>query len=766
MKKKIDRNQISNEDKVKKNLENFKGIIEMDPTNSSNFICLACKSGGLKWISLDGHLKTQTHLRALESFLKQDQINNNMRGRNINLKGDEINLYFKFTQFILENRLPFSIIDSLLNFVKDLTLDFRSDLLKKVQLSATTVQKIATNCIGEELKNHLFSKLKSTPFSLSIDGSSDIYGTSYLAVSAKYLDEKESKTPISRLISIIPMEDSSTGQIIYDKIKNEILYDEDIRKNLMGIVTDEGTNMVGEEKGISSRLLKEFPHIITIKDFSHLYNLIFKGAIEGFPKEIMEIVPKISKHFKKSAQRRAEFFLIQKEMNLEPLGIIKYTKTRWLSFRNSLKRILDLWDPLKNYFNRNKKKDLEVFNSKNQLFLKVLLTLTENINHYNEYFQKDHIFYNQIHNKLKESYVVFAEMVLMIEKENPKFEDFYSINLDSINQEPPKEVMDLSQFQNQFFHKYCKIEENFSNVEAEHLTMLAKSVRNFILLCLQNMRKKLPFNEEIMLNMSVVFFKEFNRDKWEKLGERFKNIIPTADQQNFKYEVRRLAYNFDDIGGPVVISKGNPIEVWTAREEEYPLCSKLAKALLVLPHSTCPVERTFSTMRDFRTPKRSRLTTENLEACLLNYQAFKSEDLALTFSMIQRYPHIWKKARSIEEKEEIKTIEPNNEPIGAELGSQIQNENKELSAFEEFKEMEMDFRKKQLEEPINDQFSSNESSEENQEVRGMEEELLKSKERFKRKSEYHLPWEGKRIKKNEQNKPDNSEGVQKRRSNK
>jgi len=63
MKKKIDRNQISNEDKVKKNLENFKGIIEMDPTNSSNFICLACKSGGLKWISLDGHLKTQTHLR-------------------------------------------------------------------------------------------------------------------------------------------------------------------------------------------------------------------------------------------------------------------------------------------------------------------------------------------------------------------------------------------------------------------------------------------------------------------------------------------------------------------------------------------------------------------------------------------------------------------------------------------------------------------------------------------------------------------------------
>ena len=458
MRKSTDKIMLTTDDKVKRNLENFKGIIEMDPSDSGNFICLVCNSGGLKWISLDGHIKTQTHSKALENFMKNESgINNPAKGRNLNLKVDEIHLYLKFTQFILENRLPFSIIGPLMKFTKELTLDFRGDLLKKAQLSPTTVQKIATGCIGEELKSRLFNKLRNHPFSLGLDGSSDTYGTSYLAISAKYLDEKESKLPINKLISIIPIEESSTGQVLYEKIKREILFDEVIKKNFMGVVTDEGSNMIGKEKGVGSRLQEEFPHIVSIKDFSHLYNLVFKGAMEGFPKEVLEIVPKISRHFKKSAQRRAEFFLIQKEMNLEPLGIIKYTKTRWLSFRNSLTRILSLWDPLKIYFERNKKKGVELFSSKNQLFLQVLLTLAENVNHYNEYFQKENIFYNQILNKIKEGYVLFAEMVLKINKENPKFEDFYRVNLESINQDLPIEVLSLSQFQTEYFQNTARL---------------------------------------------------------------------------------------------------------------------------------------------------------------------------------------------------------------------------------------------------------------------------------------------------------------------
>jgi len=41
----------------------------MDPYGSVDFICLLCNSEGRKWIGLDGHLKTQTYLEALENLM-------------------------------------------------------------------------------------------------------------------------------------------------------------------------------------------------------------------------------------------------------------------------------------------------------------------------------------------------------------------------------------------------------------------------------------------------------------------------------------------------------------------------------------------------------------------------------------------------------------------------------------------------------------------------------------------------------------------------
>jgi hAT family C-terminal dimerisation region len=48
--------------------------------------------------------------------------------------------------------------------------------------------------------------------------------------------------------------------------------------------------------------------------------------------------------------------------------------------------------------------------------------------------------------------------------------------------------------------------------------------------------------------------------------------------------------------------------------------AKLAKALAVLPHSSIDVERAFSALKDIKNIKRSRLTIEHQEACLLSCQ--------------------------------------------------------------------------------------------------------------------------------------------------
>jgi len=84
--------------------------------------------------------------------------------------------------------------------------------------------------------------------------------------------------------------------------------------------------------------------------------------------------------------------------------------------------------------------------------------------------------------------------------------------------------------------------------------------------------------------------------------------------------------------------------------------AQLAKALLVLPSSTVPVERVFSQLKDYKNPKRSRLTTENLEASLLVYQEYQSFEFQLTEDMMERYRNLWTKKKKAENPKIIKEV--------------------------------------------------------------------------------------------------------------
>ena len=89
---------------------------------------------------------------------------------------------------------------------------------------------------------------------------------------------------------------------------------------------------------------------------------------------------------------------------------------------------------------------------------------------------------------------------------------------------------------------------------------------------------------------------------------------------SFCNELDSFEFNFEEIQSEMKAKKKSPLEHWAKYEEDYPNICTLAKAILVLPHSTVSVERIFSNMKDIKTIKRKRLTVENLEACVLCYQ--------------------------------------------------------------------------------------------------------------------------------------------------
>lgn len=206
-------------------------------------------------------------------------------------------------------------------------------------------------------------------------------------------------------------------------ILQKVLIDEDIRGNFVGIVTDDGANMTGKDQGASIRLKATFPYVSTFKDVSHVLDNALKKGLLAIPSSIKDLITDIISHFTHSTQRSSLLRQILEEMGMKPLEILKLSKTRWLSWRNSTERILELWLGLKKYFTIHGNVTQKAYFAKeNELCVRILLLLLRSISDLTEYFQREDLFYNEVLEKLRHNYVMFANIILKKEHKTQEFD--------------------------------------------------------------------------------------------------------------------------------------------------------------------------------------------------------------------------------------------------------------------------------------------------------------------------------------------------------
>ena len=626
-----DPKEISSRKPLDERLLDFYGdLIEKHPTEKDKWRCIPCHSLNAKnqsgrWNNCNAHFETASHKKCQKIFDEEKanseevKIQKSQESPKSQKIEDEtfcersIDLDFLFTKFVIENKLPFSSAKPLLSFIQHICANFGLTFIKEYDITRNTVQKI-NNVISQTLKVSIFERLESSPFSLSLDGASDRFGKSFLAVCAKYVDENHDSVN-SKLLSIIPLGGSSTGEVLYEKIKETILKNERIESNFMGICTDEGPNMVGKDKGIASRLQKEYAYLVNMSDPSHLYNTIFKKALKAIPMKVIDMINDITHQFS-SNQQKALLQEIQIENNLPKLAISDFGKTRWLSLKMTLSRLLETWNALKLYFNRyGTKKQKTYFNPANECYLKVLSVLTNKLSGFNEYFQTEDLFYNEITNKFQEGYVVFCNTILQEPHQSEDFSLLFSLQFESQKDtEILEKLYDVTykdiiccneQFELQFLHKYFNIKDLFTMIDSETKDEIRSSAFNFIILTLKHMKKKLPFKDKLIEQSKVIFLEEFNKSHWLSLGERFYNILRTDKmKESFVNEMDNFQFNFKKY--KQISNLGtSPIQIWKGLKKTYPTMYTLAMSLLVLPHSSVCVERIFSKLRDIKTLKRN-----------------------------------------------------------------------------------------------------------------------------------------------------------------
>ena len=320
----------------------------------------------------------------------------------------------RISQFMAKINVPFKSGPDILDLIKDIVANYDRETILNTNLSDTSIKTIVHNCIGATLKEEVMADLIENPFSLMLDDTSDIYGGKYVGLIVRYT-RMNSDLPVTKMLGIIKIKTSSTGETHYKLLKEEVFngvlnYDHLLEKNLVGLCTDNAPNMISSDQAaLANRLKNDYPHIVVVRDLCHLYDLICEEALKEFPLYVINFIKKVCSYFRGSAQRKACLSEIQLSAGVLAKNVIKikkYVDTRWLSLRECTDSIIKLWRYLLIFVDKEDTPFEESFNSETQLYLSLLSCLLNKIDYYCKYFQEPNLFYDRIIDKMRNSYKI------------------------------------------------------------------------------------------------------------------------------------------------------------------------------------------------------------------------------------------------------------------------------------------------------------------------------------------------------------------------
>ena len=586
-------------------------------------------------------------------------------------KTNEAKLYLDITNFVISNHLPFESASEVLKFSQYVSSNYHEDLVNRAHLSSTTLTKIVRKCIGDSLRKRLVSDLLETPYSLLIDASSEIFGGKYLVIMVRYLKMEEELIE-TKLLSIIELGASSTGEIFYKLINEEVInLDAKMKQNLLTISTDGGSNMVSSKgpevdkngQGVVNRLTKDNPSLIFVGDMCHLLNLIVEEALQQFPAYITQFIKKLCAYFN-AGQRGSKLREIQINAGVkEPLEVLSYKSIRWESLLYCVERVLKLWPYLKSCL-----KDADTYLKEDindpeyELYSYMLYVFLHKLIGYIIFCQKSNMLFDQVFEKLRKAYIHFSRMLLKKKTQDYEFEELWSIPFEDPENIICKEkILSDKEFSELLNERYPRITELIQSAKESKTKnkgiekQFYQNTKDLILQTVIAMKKRIPYESKTLTSSLAVYLKQvFPIDIWRKLARSLPNVITQESEVLFLDELDSFNLRYKNI---VLEHKNSGVSIirrWNILKTDFPTIYILARALLTIPYSTSSVESLFSEFKAFKTPYRNRLNVSNLEASLLAEQYFRGENPRILPEMVTSYFDIWK-------KEETKCVESGNQ---------------------------------------------------------------------------------------------------------
>ena len=143
-------------------------------------------------------------------------------------------------------------------------------------------------------------------------------------------------------------------------------------------------------------------------------------------------------------------------------------------------------------------------------------------------------------------------MILKPSKGNLAFEEIRKIRLgEPLTQSYRENVTTDEEFLDTLLKRYTVLNELVEQASAQRTGIrreFARVGKQFIIVCLLAMDRRLPFDDPILnKSQSVYLDKEFSINHWKELASSLPNVITTEDLIDFQEEIERFEIQYQTV---------------------------------------------------------------------------------------------------------------------------------------------------------------------------------------------------------------------------
>lgn len=608
-----------------------------------------------------GHLsrsKARLHTKPLTSMFVQKDSDADILVRKAELR---------FTGFLAEHNLPLAAADHLGGLIRSSFPD--SKIAQSYACARTKATCLLNDAIAPDLMMNLVSDMRTSLFSLCVDGSNDNGLQKMNPVTVRIYDVNQHKICCKFLDMCLSTE--STADAIFKSVDAALEKHSISWTNCVGFGFDNTSVNVGRHNSVKTKVAEKNKLVYFMGCPCHMAHNAARYACSAFCEklpmfDIEELLVDVYFWFEYSSKRKNAYADFCTFTDVEYRRVLKFISVRWLGMSSCLERILKQFAALKSYFlstpdsDRSSKVRLarlvKVFeNPVTECYLLFLHSCLPSFVTFNLLLQREDPILPLIYDAMIDLIVIVLSRFLVPEvvsqfKANPT-KQFDAIARDPTNQ------LDDSKIHLGFGirGRLTKALDEGDITEKQYKELLS-AARAFHIEGAMYAIKVLPFDDLILKHAGVVDIvqkSKFSLDSIDFIVERFAPFLNIPDRDLPLLETEFALYQtlkiedlsktaLDEATTRVCVVDDNETVayrsdvLWHYIEHEFMVSgsqrskfhylSRIARLLLTLPHSNADEERVFSRVNKNKTKFRDSLSLDRTLPSILTFQLNRPSD--------------------------------------------------------------------------------------------------------------------------------------------